>query len=218
LLVAVVGYRAMQPPPVEVTSAAVAPKQEAPAAVPSAVVAPKAEVPAVAPKAEASAVAPKAEVPAVAPAVAPSTSPHKMLEAALSAELQSGLVVLSEDAGRSVVALRDGQQFGSGRFEPGAQVLPVLERIGAALERVPGAILVRGYTDSLPVHPGVYASNLELSAARAQSVAQVLAAKLSQPQRVASEGAADADPIAPNDTEQNRARNRRVAIILGPKP
>lgn len=140
-----------------------------------------------------------------------------MLEQALAVELQGGRVVLGQDAGRSVVALRDPRQFGSAQVEPEAEVLAAVEKIAAALEGVPGAILVRGYSDSLPVHGGTFASNRELSAARAQAVAKVLSEKLSQPQRVTSEGAAEADPIAPNDTEQNRARNRRVVIILGPK-
>ena len=82
---------------------------------------------------------------------------------------------------------------------------------------MPGPIVVRGHTDNVPLIPGVFASNQELSEARAASAARLLSAKLSQPQRVASEGLAEADPVAPNDSENNRAANRRVVIFLGPK-
>jgi type VI secretion system protein ImpK len=165
------------------------------------------------------AAAPKVEPLAVeAPAVAPVLAPHKMLEEALAAELKGGLVALSEDSGRSVIVLRHPGQFSSGHVELSAEARAAIEALGAALERVPGPILVRGYSDGLPVHTAQFASNRELSAARAQAAATVLAAKLSDPRRMASEGAAEADPIAPNDTEPNRAKNRRVVIIVGPKP
>jgi len=57
----------------------------------------------------------------------------------------------------------------------------------------------------------------EATAARAKAAAGMIGARVREPQRVASEGAGEADPIAPNDTEVNRARNRRIAIVLGPQ-
>lgn len=143
---------------------------------------------------------------------------HKRLEQALAADVQGGRFALSEEAGRSVISLRNPGQFPSGHVEPAPEARASIEKLGLALEGVPGPILVRGYSDATPVHSTVYASNRELSAARAQAAAKVLAAKLSDPKRLASEGAAEADPVAPNDTDQNRAKNRRVVFILGPKP
>ena len=100
---------------------------------------------------------------------------------------------------------------------PGPKAKALIEMIALALECVPGAILVRGHADSVPVKTTHFASNRELSAARAQAAARVIAAKLSQPERVTSEGAGESDPIAPNSSAENRARNRRVVIILGPR-
>ena len=121
-----------------------------------------------------------------APAAAPvsAATPHKLLERALSAELKGGLVALKEEGGRSVVFLRDEQQFASGQVEPAPAAKAVIENIGVALKAVPGPVLVRGYADGMPVKPGTFASNLELSAARARVVAGVLSAGIGEPQRV----------------------------------
>jgi type VI secretion system protein ImpK len=59
-----------------------------------------------------------------------------------------------------------------------------------------------------------FPSNWHLSQERARSVQNTLAAKMAQPARLSSEGRADSEPIAPNDTPANRARNRRVEITL----
>ena len=149
------------------------------------------------------------------PATVPSLTPHKKLEQALAADVRGGVVALSEKGGRSVVELRNTHQFASGHVEPDAEALAAITKLSAVLEGVPGSILVRGYTDTQPLRTKAFASNLELSTARAEAVAKVLAAKLSDPARVKSEGAGEADPIAPNDTETNRARNRRMVIYLG---
>ena len=116
-----------------------------------------------------------------------------------------------------MVELRNTHQFASGHVELDAEALAAITKLSAVLEGVPGSILVRGYTDTQPLRTKAFASNLELSTARAEAVAKVLAAKLSDPARVKSEGAGEADPIAPNDTETNRARNRRMVIYLGSK-
>ena len=157
------------------------------------------------------------QVAAAKPDVQPSSTPHQVLEKELAPEIQGGLVSLAEDAGRTTISIRNDRQFASGNIEPGVAVRAVIARVAAALDRAPGPILVKGYTDSMPLKPGQFPSNKELSAARAKAAAALIGSKLGQPQRVTSEGAGEADPVAPNDTEQNRARNRRVAIVLGPQ-
>jgi type VI secretion system protein ImpK len=74
--------------------------------------------------------------------------------------------------------------------------------------------VVTGHTDDVPIRTARYPSNWELSTERARSVVGLMAAKLRQPARLRAEGLADSDPIAPNDGAANRARNRRVEIIL----
>ena len=159
---------------------------------------------------------PPAPAVATAPAPEPVLTAHQKIEQALSSLVQGGVVALAERAGSTTISLRHERQFASGNIDPDPAVQSLLGQVAAALDQVPGRILVRGYTDSVPVKPDHFRSNLELSAARAKAAAAIIGAKVRQPQRVASEGAGEADPIAPNDTEHNRARNRRIAIVLGP--
>lgn len=129
--------------------------------------------------------------------------------------MQGGLVALVEKAGRTTISIRNDRQFTSGNTEPDPAVKSVLEQVAGVLDRVPGSILVRGHADSVPVKPAVFQSNVELSAARAKAAAALIAPRLREPQRISSEGAGETEPIAPDDTEENRARNRRVAIVMG---
>jgi type VI secretion system protein ImpK len=75
-----------------------------------------------------------------------------------------------------------------------------------------------GYADASPTHSAHFASNAELSAARARSVARLMAPKLGDAKRLSVEGKGEAGPIAPNDSEANRAKNRRVVILLKTAP
>jgi type VI secretion system protein ImpK len=83
---------------------------------------------------------------------------------------------------------------------------------------VPGTILVTGHSDDVPIHTARFPSNWELSTERARSVAGLMTTKLREPGRLRAEGVADSEPLAPNDSAANRARNRRVAIVVRPAP
>lgn len=90
----------------------------------------------------------------------------------------------------------------------------MLSRIADALNGTVGAILITGYSDNVPIRTIQYPSNWELSQARADSVKLLLDARLNDKSRVRAEGKGEADPVAPNDSPENRARNRRVEITL----
>ena len=94
----------------------------------------------------------------------------------------------------------------------------LLDQIAAALKDVPGPIRVLAYTDNLPTRTVGFPSNFALSAARAKAVRAALARTVPQPARIAAEGRADADPIAPNTTQQGRDQNRRIDIELARAP
>ena len=91
---------------------------------------------------------------------------------------------------------------------------PLLARIAEALNAVPGQIQITGHTDNQPIRSAQFPSNWHLSQERARSVARLLAEKGVSANRLRAEGRADAEPVAPNDTPVNRARNRRVEITL----
>ncbi|MGK6310291.1 DotU family type VI secretion system protein [Variovorax sp. DT-64] len=131
----------------------------------------------------------------------------------LEAEIRQGLVTVTDEADRSTVRLRGDSFFGSGSAEPMAQTLPVLHRIGQALAEVKGEVLITGHSDNQPIRSMRYPSNWHLSAARADAVKGALST-LVEPARMRSDGKADAEPVAANDTPANRARNRRVEVVL----
>jgi type VI secretion system protein ImpK len=134
----------------------------------------------------------------------------------LAKALQGEPVSIAEDAGRIVVTLRNERQFPPGSELPAPGLRPLLRKIAAALDKTPGAIVVTGYADASPTKR--YASNKALSAARAQAAAKMMAPKLGDAARLTAEGKGESEPLAPNDTEANRAKNRRVAISLKPNP
>jgi type VI secretion system protein ImpK len=135
----------------------------------------------------------------------------------LEPEIKQGLVTVTDEADRSVVRLRGDSFFASGGAEPMAAALPVLSRIGQGLAEVKGSVLITGHSDNQPIRSLRYPSNWHLSAARAEAVKAALAARV-DPARMRAEGRADSEPVAPNDTPADRARNRRVEVMLMTDP
>ena len=135
----------------------------------------------------------------------------------LEPEVKQGLVTVTDEADRSTVRLRGDSFFGSGSADPMPQSLPVLKRIGQALAEVKGEVLITGHSDNQPIRSMRYPSNWHLSTARADAVKASLVG-LVEPGRMRSDGKADAEPVALNDSPANRARNRRVDIVLLSEP
>jgi len=146
-----------------------------------------------------------------APAPAPLSAGAELAKA-----LEGEPVAVTEDAGSIAVALRHERQFSVGGTLPAAELRPVIQKIAAALEKIPGVIVVTGHADSSPTRSARYASNIELSAARARVVARLMAPELGDPRRLSAEGKGEAEPLAQGDTQAARAMNRRVTIILKP--
>lgn len=157
----------------------------------------------------------RAAPPARAVAVAAPAPGPTTLAGLLAPDIAAGLVSVGGSADRAVLTLRGDGGFAAGSDEVSPTLLPVLARIGDALGDVRGAVLVVGHTDN--TRPSLSArlpSNFDLSKARARKVAALLAARTGAPQRFSSEGRADTEPVAPNDSAANRARNRRVDIVV----
>ena len=91
---------------------------------------------------------------------------------------------------------------------------PLSERLIQALKAESGPIRVLAYTDSQAERSVAFPSNFALSTARAKAIRSALARVLPAPERIVSEGRADADPLAPNTTAEGRERNRRIEIQL----
>ena len=132
----------------------------------------------------------------------------------LESDIRAGLVAVRDEVDRSVITIR-----GDGLFAPASASLvsereSLMRRIGEALSRVTGSVLVTGYTDNTPIRTLRFPSNWHLSEDRARVVRDVLVGSGMAAERMRAEGRAEADPVAPNDTPANRALNRRVEITL----
>jgi chemotaxis protein MotB len=89
----------------------------------------------------------------------------------------------------------------------------MLSALAASLPDAP--LRVEGHTDNVPIHTQQYATNWELSTARASAIARLLLEHGAlKPANLAAAGYAEFHPIAPNTTEEGRSKNRRVDIIL----
>ena len=90
-----------------------------------------------------------------------------------------------------------------------------MEKITAAVNDTPGIVHVAGHTDNIPISTDWYRSNWELAAGRAVTVAHfMLEKKGTDPNRIVVQGYADTRPLVLNDSAENRAKNRRVEIII----
>lgn len=104
---------------------------------------------------------------------------------------------------------------GSSNLLKGAE--PMLMKLGNIIEETPYNIAVEGHTDNVPISGGlahIYPSNWELSSARASSVLRYFIGQGIDSRRLQAVGYADTRNLAPNDTEEDRSRNRRVSIVF----
>lgn len=108
-----------------------------------------------------------------------------------------------------------GASFPSGGLDLALTEDPLIAKIGAALDPEPGPILVVGHTDNVPVGAGSpLGDNMAISVARARSAAQMLQKHVEDQSRVSFEGRGETDPIVPNSSAEERARNRRVEFQI----
>ncbi len=104
----------------------------------------------------------------------------------------------------------------SGSADIKEKTAAALDILAAILKKNPGRIVIEGHTDNVPVSGPKYKSNWELSTARASSVLSVLIHQGLDPNRFIIAGYGEYRPLASNATEDGRALNRRVEIVLAP--
>jgi chemotaxis protein MotB len=102
--------------------------------------------------------------------------------------------------------------IGSAQLNPGT--LTVLENLAGHIRMFPNDIIIEGHTDPTPVRGGAYRSNWELSVARAVGVVNFFTSGGIDPRQVVAAGYGEFHPAYPNDSDVNRARNRRIEITL----
>jgi chemotaxis protein MotB len=144
---------------------------------------------------------------------------HSSIKADLSqAILPNGMSVKHGDR-NIVLTLSDSLLFESGQAVLREEAYPVLEAFAEVLNEYGMGVNVEGHTDNVPVSTPQFASNWELSAMRAASVARVLSEIFHvPPAQVAATGFGEFKPVADNVTPDNRAKNRRVELVVTDGP
>ena len=137
------------------------------------------------------------------------------IEGSLAQEIGEGLVSVETEGLRIIIRINEKGSFSSGAAVLKAGFEPVMEKITVAVNDSDGIVNVSGHTDNIPISTDWYRSNWELAASRAVTVAHfMLNTKGTDPNRIVVQGYADTKPLVPNDTADNRAKNRRVEIII----
>lgn len=105
--------------------------------------------------------------------------------------------------------------FDTGKAELKPLARDVLADIGLILKQTKNKIIIEGHTDDVPIHNAEYDSNWELSFDRSYSVVKYLISQVGiAPGRIHAIGYGEFRPLMPNDSEENRAKNRRIEINI----
>ncbi len=121
---------------------------------------------------------------------------------------------IKADARGIVITLQDYLLFDSGKAEIKSESKEALIKIAEELKTIKNKISIEGHTDNVPISSSQFKSNWELSTARAVSVLHFFIEQGLSPDRFTVTGYAEYKPVADNETEEGRAKNRRVEIIL----
>lgn len=139
----------------------------------------------------------------------------KILTKELEEEIKSGRMQLSMGPRGLTISFRQAALFPSGEdvIVPSAYVS--IEKVARAMKQIPNPARLEGHTDAVPIHNSRFRSNWELSAARSIALLELLTKRFEVPSdRISIAGYAETAPIAENDTEEGKSRNRRVDIVI----
>jgi chemotaxis protein MotB len=134
----------------------------------------------------------------------------------LESEVQSGQIEIEQMRDGLRLNLSDEILFDSGSAALKEGGRGVLSRVAARLTELPDRVEVQGHTDDVPIARGPYPSNWELAAARATGVVRWLESQGVDPTRLTGVSFGEHHPMAPNDSPEGRARNRRIEVRLLP--
>jgi len=137
------------------------------------------------------------------------------LARALQNQIIKGEVEVETRGRNIIIRIREKGAFKSGSAELADDYYDVLGEVREVLQDTEGTISVEGHTDDIPIRTSRFRSNFELSSSRAVSVAtELMNGKELKRDRFEVKGLADTKPLASNDTEAGRLRNRRVEIVV----
>jgi len=124
-------------------------------------------------------------------------------------------VLIHREGKRITITVKGALLFDSGDSELIPRSLPIFNTILQLFNQYADySINIKGHTDDRPINTPQFPSNWELSAIRATTVLRYFIAQGIEPERMAASGFADLLPIVPNNSEENRSKNRRVEFVL----
>lgn len=139
----------------------------------------------------------------------------------MNEEIKKGEISVTQLKDKLSVNLVEKILFDSGSAEIKKDGKKVLERVAGILKKVTDKqVRVEGHTDNVPISPRLaerFPSNWELSTARATMVARYLQNKGIDPKLLSAAGYSEYKPVSPNDSDEGKAKNRRIEIALIPK-
>jgi len=137
------------------------------------------------------------------------------LEKALDPEIQKHEVTMSLRRDGLVVSLKEMGFFDSGSATIRPDSMGAIARLAQVLKLRPENLRIEGHTDNVPIHTSRFASNWELSTARATELIRLLITDYELPaSHLSAAGYAEFHPVASDDTPEGRAQNRRLDVVI----
>lgn len=144
----------------------------------------------------------------------PMVDMEKQITEAVKAETMANSVSVKKTPDGIVVTLKTIDVFKSGSAELMPEVHSLILKISNELKKTNQLIRIEGHTDSSPIRSAYFQNNWDLSVARAMAVLKEMLDQGVAPERLSVTGHAEFSPVASNDNEEGRSKNRRVEIIL----
>lgn len=133
----------------------------------------------------------------------------------LSPLIDDGSIEVSSNELWLQITLNNRILFDVGSVVPSDQAKKVFSQIAAIVRDTSNPIRVEGFTDNLAINSAQFPSNWQLSSARASAIVQLLVENKVVPEHLSAVGYGEFQPIADNTTEEGRAKNRRVTLMIG---
>jgi len=131
--------------------------------------------------------------------------------------MESGKIKIRIANNKMIVEMASAILFPSGKAKLSEEGEVALSEVASILATIGDrAFQVAGHTDNIPIDNKNFGSNWELSAARAVAVVEFMIEKGMAPENLSAAGYADTQPVAGNLSEEGRAQNRRIEIVLQP--
>jgi chemotaxis protein MotB len=113
------------------------------------------------------------------------------------------------------ITFKDFVLFDSGSATIKPEMVGTLVELGKILTTVNNYVRVEGYTDNVPISTSTFSNNWDLSVMRASKVLEIVVSQAGfPPDKISAIGYGEYRPVAPNDTDENKAKNRRVDIVI----